>query len=235
MSAKPHRTVAFLLIVALMSSVSLYPIVTSRSFEDKAVRGAKVQIGTDWQVLYNAPDLIDVDRLNGPAGTADRGDQAGDRQAARLARGVDGVRDATYMVESVLPSFYLPGYGLRGVPLYLLANPDDVPRDRLLRAERRAERSVRGHHGAHEPTKTSPCRRRLRTSGGWTPERRFCSASTRSAARPRRTQPASSRSCPASRPRASATARATCRRASTISITCSAATPTWRPASTTRS
>jgi hypothetical protein len=32
MSAKPHRTVAFLLIVALMSSVSLYPIVTSRSF-----------------------------------------------------------------------------------------------------------------------------------------------------------------------------------------------------------
>ena len=67
MSAKPHRTVAFLLIVALMSSVSLYPIVTSRSFEDKAVRGAKVQIGTDWQVLYNAPDLIDVDRLNGPA------------------------------------------------------------------------------------------------------------------------------------------------------------------------
>ena len=61
MSAKPHRTVAFLLIVALMSSVSLYPIVTSRSFEDKAVRGAKVQIGTDWQVLYNAPDLIDVD------------------------------------------------------------------------------------------------------------------------------------------------------------------------------
>ena len=49
MSAKPHRTVAFLLIVALMSSVSLYPIVTSGSFEDKAVRGARVQIGTDWQ------------------------------------------------------------------------------------------------------------------------------------------------------------------------------------------
>ena len=35
-----------------------------------------------------------------------------------------GVRDATYMVESVLPTFYLPGYGLRGVPLFLLANPD---------------------------------------------------------------------------------------------------------------
>src|SRR5437763_4025268 len=63
MSAKPHRTVAFLLIVALMSSVSLYPIVTSRSFENKAIRGAAVQLGTDWQVLFNAPDLGHIDRL----------------------------------------------------------------------------------------------------------------------------------------------------------------------------
>jgi hypothetical protein len=124
MSAKPHRTVAFLLIVALMSSVSLYPIVTSRSFEDKAVRGAKVQIGTDWQVLYNAPDLIDVDRLNGPAGTQIAAIKPEiDKLLASLRR-VDGVRDATYMVESILPTFYLPGYGLRGVPLFLLANPD---------------------------------------------------------------------------------------------------------------
>src|SRR5919197_6029072 len=67
MSAKPHRTVAFLLIVALMSSVSLYPVITSRSFENKAVRGAQVQLGTDWQVLFNAPDLVNIDRLNGNA------------------------------------------------------------------------------------------------------------------------------------------------------------------------
>jgi hypothetical protein len=124
MSAKPHRTVAFLLIVALMSSVSLYPIVTSRSFEDKAVRGAKVQIGTDWQVLYNAPDLIDVDRLNGPAETQIAAIKPEiDKLVASLKR-IDGVRDATYMVESILPTFYLPGYGLRGVPLFLLANAE---------------------------------------------------------------------------------------------------------------
>src|SRR5207245_9905577 len=67
MSVKPHRMVAFLLIVALMSSVSLYPVITSRSFEDKAVRGARVQIGTDWQVLFNGPDLVDIDRLSGTA------------------------------------------------------------------------------------------------------------------------------------------------------------------------
>ena len=39
-SVKPHRAMAFLLIVALMSGVSLYPTITSPSFSDKAVRGA---------------------------------------------------------------------------------------------------------------------------------------------------------------------------------------------------
>jgi len=124
MSAKPHRTVAFLLIVALMSSVSLYPIVTSRSFEDKAIRGAAVQLGTDWQVLFNAPDLVDVDRLNGPASAQFAAVKPEiDKLVASFAR-VGGVRGATFMIEAVLPSFYLPGYGLRGVPLYLLGSPD---------------------------------------------------------------------------------------------------------------
>jgi len=124
MSVKPHRTVAFLLIVALMSSVSLYPIITSRSFEDKAIRGAQVQIGTDWQVLFNAPDLVDVDRLTGPASSQLAALKPEIDKLITSLRGVKGVRDATYMVEAVLPSFYLPGYGLRGVPLYLLANSD---------------------------------------------------------------------------------------------------------------
>jgi hypothetical protein len=124
MSAKPHRTVAFLLIVALMSSVSLYPIITSRSFEDKAVRGAAVQLGMDWQVLYNAPDLVDVHRLNGPASAQLAAlEPEVDRLLTNFKR-INGVGDATYMVEAVLPTFYLPGYGLRGVPLYLLGRPD---------------------------------------------------------------------------------------------------------------
>jgi hypothetical protein len=123
MSAKPHRTVAFLLIVALMSSVSLYPIVTSGSFEDKAVRGAKVQVGTDWQVMYNAPDLIDVDRLNGPAQQQLGALKPEIDKLLTSLKGISGVRGATYMVEAVLPTFYLPGYGLRGVPLFLLGDP----------------------------------------------------------------------------------------------------------------
>lgn len=125
MSAKPHRTVAFLLIVALMSSVSLYPVITSRSFEDKAVRGARVQIGTDWQVLFNGPDLVEIDRLRGNASSQLTALKPEIAKLVTSLRGVAGVKDATYMIEAVLPSFYLPGYGLRGVPLYLLGNTDE--------------------------------------------------------------------------------------------------------------
>ena len=125
MSVKPHRTVAFLLIVALMSSVSLYPVITSRSFEDKAVRGAQVQLGTDWQVLFNGPDLVDVDRLSGSAASQLAALRPEIAKLVTALRGVAGVKDATYMIEAVLPSFYLPGYGLRGVPLYLLADREE--------------------------------------------------------------------------------------------------------------
>src|SRR5262249_14072045 len=125
MSVKPHRTVAFLLIVALMSSISLYPVITSRSFEDKAVRGARVQLGTDWQVLFNAPDLVDVDRLTGSAASQLAALKPEITKLVASLRGVAGVKDATYMIEAVLPSFYLPGYGLRGVPLYLLADGEE--------------------------------------------------------------------------------------------------------------
>jgi hypothetical protein len=125
MSVKPHRTVAFLLIVALMSSVSLYPIITSRSFEDKAIRGARVQLGTDWQVLFNGPDLVDIDRMSGSAASQLAALKPAIAKLLTSLGAVAGVKDATYMIETVLPSFYLPGYGLRGVPLYLLGNAEE--------------------------------------------------------------------------------------------------------------
>ena len=122
MSVRPHRTVAFLLIVALVSSVSLYPVITSGSFQDKADRGARVQIGADWQLLYNTPDLVDVSQLTGAAsGQVPAVAAAADQLLASL-RGVDGVVEGTYMIEALLPDFYLPGYGLRGVPLFLLGD-----------------------------------------------------------------------------------------------------------------
>lgn len=128
-SAKPHRAMAFLLIVALMTGVSLYPTITSPSFEDKAVRGARVQLGTDWQLLYNAPDLTDVERLRGDAGGQLAALQPEiDRLTAALQQ-VEGVRSVTYLVESILPSFYLPGYGLKGVPLYLVGKGEGYMQD----------------------------------------------------------------------------------------------------------
>ena len=121
-SVKPHRAMAFLLIVALMGGVSLYPTITSPSFSDKAERGARVQLGTDYQLLYNAPDLADVSLLRGDAGAQMRALKPEiDRLTASLQQ-VAGVRSVTWMAETVLPSFYLPGYGLKGVPLYLLGN-----------------------------------------------------------------------------------------------------------------
>jgi hypothetical protein len=124
LSAKPHRTSAFLLIVALMSGVSLYPVITSGSFQEKAARGARVQIGADWQLLYNTPDLVDSAQLTGSASEQLPAVAAAVDPLLAALGAVEGVTAATYMVEALLPNFYLPGYGLRGVPLYLLG---DVP------------------------------------------------------------------------------------------------------------
>jgi hypothetical protein len=123
-AVKPHRTMAFLLIVALAASVSLYPTITGRSFADKAERGARVQLGTDWQLLYNAPDLADIAQLRGPVGQQMKALEPEINRLTDSLRRVPGVRSVTSIVESVLPSFYLPGYGLKGVPLYLLPKGD---------------------------------------------------------------------------------------------------------------
>src|SRR5207247_4409333 len=113
-SVKPHRTVAFLLIVALMSSVSLYPVITGRSFEDKAIRGAQVQLGTDWQVLFNGPDLVDIDRLSGSASSQLAALKPEIAKLVTALRGGAGVNDATYRIESVVSVFLLMVYGLGG-------------------------------------------------------------------------------------------------------------------------
>jgi hypothetical protein len=123
-AVKPHRAMAFLLIVALMSGVSLYPTITSPSFADKAVRGARVQLGADWQLLYNAPDLAEMSDQRRDAASQLRGLQPEVERVAAALKQVRGVQTVTWLYESVLPSFYLPGYGLKGVPLYLLGQSD---------------------------------------------------------------------------------------------------------------
>lgn len=122
-AVKPHRTVAFLFIVALMTSVSLYPIIAARSFQEKAVRGAMVNLGADWQYIFNSPDLAGAQNLQGSLGDQVNAIGPGLQQLENSIKQVPGVRSASFLMEAVLPNFYLPGYGLRGVPLYLVSDP----------------------------------------------------------------------------------------------------------------
>ena len=108
LSAKPERTMAFLLIVALMSSVSMYPVITSGSFEEKAARGARVQIGADWQVLYNTPDLVDASQLTGSAGRQLPAVNAAVDRLLTSLRGVEGIAAATYIIAVSYTHLTLP-------------------------------------------------------------------------------------------------------------------------------
>ena len=182
-------------------------------------QGGARREGADRHRLAGALQRAGPDRRRSPeraGGNADRGDQAGDRQAARVARSASRAcaTRPTWSSRSCRPST-CRATGCAECRSSCSANPETYRASVYSRAERRPERGVRRHHGAHRRARTSPSRRRSPISGAWTTARRSCSASTRSGARPDRTPPASSRSCRGFRPRASAIARATCRRGST--------------------
>jgi ABC-type antimicrobial peptide transport system permease subunit len=122
MSLKPHRISSFLLIVGLMASVSLYPSIASKSFEDKALRGATVQVGSELHVSISPTDLVSAEQLEQGLGgqvQAIRGELK-----ERLAKFYNpAVTSTEYIFEAILPGFFFPGYGLSGVPLYLIDDP----------------------------------------------------------------------------------------------------------------
>ena len=47
MKTRRHRAASFLLIVALITSLALYPTVMIAVFDNKTERGARVQLGSD--------------------------------------------------------------------------------------------------------------------------------------------------------------------------------------------
>lgn len=122
MSLKPHRIASFLLIVGLMASVSLYPSIASKSFEDKALRGATVQVGSELHVSINVNELVNAEQLEQGLGGQAQAIRAAlkERLAAFKHPDVDAVE---YLFEAILPGFFFPGYGLSGVPLYLIDEP----------------------------------------------------------------------------------------------------------------
>ncbi len=127
---KPHRTATFLLIVLLMVSICLYPAVTNPSFVNKIVRGAKIETGAEWQISFNAPDLLPPGQELGKSlGGQLEALRPGIEKITSALRKVPGVLSVSVISEAILPNFYLPGYGFSGVPLYLLNNPDSYLRN----------------------------------------------------------------------------------------------------------
>jgi hypothetical protein len=124
LSTRPHRIAGFLLIVALMTTISLYPTIMAAVFNNKIARGAQVQLGSAMQVAINAADMVDNSLLasGGLAGQY----QAIDGQMSQLldsVRTLPGVAGATYMIEGVSEGVYVPGYGYNGLPIYLVPDP----------------------------------------------------------------------------------------------------------------
>jgi hypothetical protein len=122
MSLKPHRIASFLLIIGLMASVSLYPSIASKSFEDKAMRGATVQVGSELHVSINPNDLVNAEQLEQGLGGQVQAIRTSLKERLAKFQHTD-VASIEYLFEAILPGFFFPGYGLSGVPLYLLEDP----------------------------------------------------------------------------------------------------------------
>ncbi len=123
MSFKPHRIASFFLIVALMASVSLYPSIGAKSFEGKALRGATVQLGAELHVTLSPGDFVSAEQLEqGLGGQVQALRSALQERLAALRH--DNILSVDYIFEALLPGFFFPGYGLSGVPLYLIDDPE---------------------------------------------------------------------------------------------------------------
>ena len=134
MSLKPHRISSFLLIVGLMASVSLYPSIASKSFEDKALRGATVQVGSELHVSINASDLVKPEQLELGLGGQIEAIRTELKKRLSEFHHAD-VTAVDYLFEAILPGFFFPGYGLSGVPLYLIDEPQRYLKNAIFEEE----------------------------------------------------------------------------------------------------
>lgn len=119
MQVRRHRAASFLLIVALLTSLALYPTVMTAVFDNKTERGARVQLGSDIQVTLNALDLM-------PAEAQSRG---GLRERVAVLRerldplvkkleALPQVRSVATVIEGIAEGLYMPDRGFSGMPIY---------------------------------------------------------------------------------------------------------------------
>ncbi len=121
MEVRRHRAASFLLIVALLTSIALYPTVMIAVFDNKTERGARVQLGSDIQVTLNALDLM-------PAEAQSRGGLQ--QRVGVLWQTLDPlmkkvlalpqVGGVAVMIEGLVEGLYMPDRGFSGVPIYLI-------------------------------------------------------------------------------------------------------------------
>ena len=113
MQVRRHRAASFLLIVALLTSLALYPTVMTAVFDNKTERGARVQLGSDIQLTLNALDLM-------PAEAQSRGGmQQRDRRVLRRALdplvkkllALPQVAAPPTMIEGMVEGLYMPDRG----------------------------------------------------------------------------------------------------------------------------
>ncbi len=126
-STKPQRVAGFLLIVAMMTTIGLYPTVMTAVFDNKIERGTRVQVGSDVQLTLNASDIVSNELLaSGGIGVQYRAIQQEIPSLLETMKSVDGVNDIKWtMFEGVSDGVYMPGYGFNGLPLYFVPDNDD--------------------------------------------------------------------------------------------------------------
>jgi len=125
-STRPQRIAGFLLIVAMMTTIGLYPTVMTAVFDNKIERGTMVQVGSDIQLTLNASDIVSNELLaSGGIGEQYRAIQSKIPEIIRIIQQVEGVRSVTWtLFEGISDGVYMPGYGFNGLPLYFLPDTD---------------------------------------------------------------------------------------------------------------
>jgi ABC-type antimicrobial peptide transport system permease subunit len=119
---KPHRVAAVLLIAALATGTAISPSITTASFYDKAVRGTCVRLGADINLIFDTSQFVEGG-LKGQL--RDQLERLGNAilPVMKVLNETKDIKTFDLISEATVQGIYVPGYGLKGIPLYLIREP----------------------------------------------------------------------------------------------------------------
>ena len=123
MLSRPQRVMSGILVAALAFAVVVYPRITADSFYDKALRGLRLNLGSDIAVRFDATTLTEGELKSEPLAwfTKNIGEKV--QEIEKQIATVPGVRGVHALYEFSIPgSFYIPGKNY--LQLYLLEDPE---------------------------------------------------------------------------------------------------------------